>query len=327
MDNGNGWHGILVHLEWDGNNLAKISKELISEAYRLSKQYEQPIYGVAVGKGTSKIKDDVKSLPVKSVFLYETDKPFQADLYEKAVCDCIHKIKPSVVLIGGTNEGRALAPRIAVTFRTGLTADCTELEMTSKGELVQIRPAFGGNIMARIVTEKTRPQMATVRPNVMELINETFSFPIQFHEMTMPEYKSQIQVTQMWHLKEEGGISSQNILVVAGRGMKKREDLNMLRELAKVLGGGLASSRALVEKGWMNAAQQIGLSGQTVKPEYMITCGVSGTIQFVSGMRQTKHIIAINTDPDAEILKIAHYPICADLYEAVPELIKLQKKR
>lgn len=315
--------GILVYFEFFENKIHPVSFELLGEAYRLSEKSNEPVYVVAIGKNVEFIKNALKGYPVKSAYLYETDNYFQPDIYEKGVSDCINKIKPSTVLIGGTAEGRALAPRLAVLYKTGLTADCTELDIDENGNLVQIRPAFGGNIMAKIVTENTRPQFATVREKVMKPIKPVFSYDIEYIIGDINNVKSHMKVINIEKEDtDENSITDSKILVVAGRGVKKKEDLNMLRELAMLLGGKFASSRALVEKGWTTPKEQIGLSGNTVCPEIMITFGVSGTVQFMAGMKTTPNIIAVNTDANARIFEIAHYPICADLYDIVPELIK-----
>jgi len=192
---------------------------------------------------------------------------------------------------------------------------------------VQSRPAFGGNIMADIVTQFTRPQFATVRPGVMQKAEKDHRIVTEYITEKIEKTRKEIEVISSKAEAVEKGIADEKILVVAGRGVKKKEDLDMLRELAELLGGTLASSRALVEKGWMLPKEQIGLSGNTVSPDYMITCGVSGTVQFMAGMKHTKNIIAINEDPKARIFEIAHYPIVGDLYEIVPELIRIVKER
>lgn len=320
------WSGILIYLEVQQNNLHPVGLELIGKAIAMLQNRKEKINGIIIGENLEKLQNQLNGLPLEQVFFYSVSGGFQADIYEEALEDCISKIQPSVVLIGGTLEGRSLAPRAAVHFHTGLTADCTELILRDSMELLQIRPAFGGNLMAGIVTRDTRPQFATVRPNVM--------LPIS----SVPGIKPKIQKTE-WKTKKakfpiiirkkvgQAGITEQKILVVAGRGVRKKEDLAMMEEFAYLIGGTLASSRALVEKGFFDAEKQIGLSGNTVRPEYMITCGVSGTVQFMAGMRQTKNIIAINTDPNAKIFDVAHYPICGDLYEIIPQLIKKMKEK
>ncbi|MEG0155213.1 MAG: electron transfer flavoprotein subunit alpha/FixB family protein [Lachnospiraceae bacterium] len=319
------WSGILVYIEIQNKIVHPVGIELLSEAHRLAQKSCEKVYALAIGSQVESVKEQLWGYPVEEVFLYEIEGEFQPDIYEEPVEECIRKLRPSIVLIGGTAQGRALASRIAVEFRTGVTADCTKLQINEKNQLVQIRPAFGGNIMASILTENTRPQLATVRQKIfLPMIRNEFYHTV-FHFQKISSVKKKIKILEIQEVNEEGSIAEQDVLVVAGRGVKKREDLEMLRELAVCLGGKLASSRALVEKGFLSAKEQVGLSGISVAPKCMITCGVSGTVQFQAGMKTTKNIVAINTDPNARIFEIAHYPICADLYEVVPELLHLLK--
>lgn len=312
--------GILVYIENHYEKIHASSLELLSEAYRLAEVNKEEVYAVAVGRHMSQIREQLRGFHVKQAWLYETDIFFQADIFELPVAECIREIRPSTVLIGGTYEGRSLAPRLAVTFETGLTADCTELQINETGELVQIRPAFGGNIMASILTEHTRPQIATVRAGIFEILEQDDGYRTEFIFRDMPQEKKGMEIIDVSQAEQINAIAEQDLLIVAGRGVRKKEDLKMLSELSGFLGGKLASSRALVEKGWMPSETQIGLSGLTVAPKYMITAGVSGTVQFMAGMKHAKNIIAINSDPEARIFEIAHYPICGDLYEIIPKL-------
>ena len=235
--------------------------------------------------------------------------------------DCIKTVKPTVVLVGATSLGRSLAPACATRFRTGLTADCTVLDMKENTDLVQIRPAFGGNIMAQIITTNTRPQFATVRYKVMNVAEKTEpNGEVVTCEVTDEMLESGMEVISTEIVEKIKGIEEEDVLVVAGRGVKKQEDLGLLQELADALGGQLATTRPLVEKGWNDVTKQIGLSGRTVKPKLIITCGVSGAVQFAAGMDGAECIVAINTDAEAPIFKIANYCITEDLYRVVPAL-------
>ncbi len=329
------WKGILVYLEIQDSQIAQVSLELLEKARELIQKARQhtdeapgEICGTAIGSELSAVEGKLANLPLDQLFLYETEGNFQANIWEEAMTDCIQNIKPAIVLVGGTVQGRALAPGVAVSCRTGVTADCTALELDQENQLIQTRPAFGGNIMASILTCNTRPQIATVRPGVFEAVElegkNQKKQPI-IHRVALKSQRRRAVTIDRAETTGEPGIETQDILVVAGRGVKKKEDLNMLQELADLLGGKLASSRALVEKGWMQPKQQIGLSGVTVKPKCILTFGVSGTVQFMAGMKNTPNIIAVNNDPEAKIFEIAHYPICADLYQVVPELIKRLK--
>ena len=244
--------------------------------------------------------------------------------------DYIKHAKPSVVLVGATSLGRSLAPRLSTRFHTGLTADCTKLELRENTDLVQIRPAFGGNIMAQIITANTRPQFATVRYKVMDqpARQETAEGAVIMRRI--PKAVGESKVTHVKTVPVPAGktISDAEILVVGGRGLQKEADLDMVKELAALLGGDWAVSRPLVEKGWAPNARQIGLSGRTVRPKLIITCGISGAIQFAACMNQSEHIIAINTDPEAPIFNVAHIAMVGDLYQIVPRMIqKLKEER
>lgn len=320
------WTGILVYLECREGYVHTASLELIGEAQRLSVKTGDDIYVLGIGHHMEVVEKELQGIPVKRAFLYEAEDEFITDIYEKIVVDCIEQLRPAIVLIGGTYEGRALAPRLAVYFETGLTADCTSLEVDESGNLVQTRPAFGGNVMASIITQYCRPQFATVRPGVMQKAATAVGIKTEYVRKNISEKSKKIQIIGSEKYGKVNNITESRLLVVAGRGVRKKEDLHMLRELAELLGGKLASSRALVEKGWMSPQEQIGLSGNTVNPDYMITCGVSGTVQFMAGMKNTKNIIAINSDPNARIFEIAHYPVCGDIYEIIPGIIEILRK-
>lgn len=319
------WSGILVYIECRRGNVHPVVRELLAEAGRLAGKLGEEVYGAAVGRGLEEVPGQLAGCPLARLCLYETEDEYSPLHYEKIMAECIEEVRPSIVLIGGTQEGRALAPRLAVAFESGLTADCTSLDIEEDGCLVQVRPAFGGNVMASIVTRHTRPQFATVRPGIMEASWGTSAKAPEILRICVPPADDRFRILEVEKKEAPDGITDAKVLVVAGRGVKKKEDLGMLEELAELLGGRLASSRALVEKGWMPPQCQIGLSGSTVSPEYMITCGVSGTVQFMAGMRHTKNIVAVNTDPDARIFEIAHYPVCGDLYEIVPAMIERLK--
>lgn len=321
------WSGILVYLECREGHIHKSSAEMIGEACRLILDYDENLTVIGIGSKMDMIEKELAGYPIDAAYLYEAEDEYSPILYEELAVSCIQKVKPSIVLIGGTYEGRALAPRLAVHFRTGLTADCTLLERGKEGELIQTRPAFGGNVMASILTPASRPQFATVRSGIMEAAKKRQGFKTEIFREKVESKDSKVEVLGAVLSQAEEDITKQDILVVAGRGVKKKGDLLMLEELAELLGGKVASSRALVEKGFTSPSQQIGLSGHSVAPALMITCGVSGTVQFMAGMKYAKNIIAINEDPNARIFEIAHYPICADLYEVIPELIDQLKRK
>lgn len=321
------WMGILVYLECQNGTLLTVGLELLGEAERLAKQKKMDIYAVAIGQNLDGIEQSLIGFPIAKLYLYETVDTFHIEIYQKTLIRCIQRCMPEIVLIGGTREGRALAPGVAVAFGSGLTADCTAFEMNEKGNLVQIRPAFGGNIMARILTEHTRPQFATVRPGMMQVSSQRYDkMPSVFRESVLT-IGNRIQIQNVYTKPKADTITEQKVLVAVGRGIRHKEDLAMFHELAESLGGKLACSRALVEKGWMPAERQIGLSGNSVAPEYLLTFGISGTVQFMAGMRNAKNIIAVNRDANAPIFRIAHYPICSDLYDVANHMLAQLKQK
>lgn len=322
----NKWRDILVYAEQENGDIHPVVYELIGEARKLAEKVGYAVNCVLVGgKGTKENAEKLLPYGVKEVFVYEHTgfEGFKADCYSDAVADCISSIKPSAVLIGATACGRSLAPRLSTRFHTGLTADCTELQMKDNTDLVQIRPAFGGNIMAQIVITDSRPQFATVRYKVMDKAKKV---PQPTGKVTVCEttdlmVRSGIDVIQRAAITRTKSIEEEDILVVAGRGVKTPRDVEMVRELAALLGGQLCFTRPMVEGGFGDTAHQIGLSGRTVKPRLIITCGVSGAVQFTACMNTAQTIVAINTDPEAQIFRIAHYRIVDDLYQVVPDLI------
>lgn len=322
----NKWRDILVYAEQENGDIHPVVYELIGEARKLAEKVGYAVNCVLVGgKGTKENAEKLLPYGVKEVFVYEHAgfEGFKADCYSDAVADCISSIKPSAVLIGATACGRSLAPRLSTRFHTGLTADCTELQMKDNTDLVQIRPAFGGNIMAQIVITDSRPQFATVRYKVMDKAKKVTqpTGRVTLCETTDLMVRSGIDVIQRAAITRTRSIEEEDVLVVAGRGVKTLRDVEMVRELATLLGGQLCFTRPMVEGGFGDAAHQIGLSGRTVKPKLIITCGVSGAVQFTACMNTAQTIVAINTDPEAQIFRIAHYRIVDDLYQVVPDLI------
>lgn len=325
------WSDILVFAEQSEGSLHPVCLELIGEAQRLAAGKDQKVKAVILGGHVEDCARELRHYGVDEVHVYEGEELsfFRADAFAACVEDCIKKIKPSVVLVGATALGRSLAPRLSTRFRTGLTADCTQLELKANTDLVQIRPAFGGNIMAQIVTPNTRPQFATVRYKVMEAPKRMEEEKGEVLRQRMPKAvrDSRVKLVSTEPVPKAANISDAEILVVAGRGLQKKEDLELVRELAGLLGGEYAVTRPLAEKGWESNARQIGLSGRTVRPKLIITFGVSGAIQFTAGMDQAEHIIAVNSDKDAPIFKLAHVCIVSDLYEVLPQMISKLKEK
>lgn len=321
------WNGIAVYVEHVGENIHPVTYELIGKARELADKINQPVYAaVFVGNNLSNIAEKLLHYNVDKVFVYDDEELacFNIEKYTNVFEDFIKNNKPTSILVGATPVGRQLAPKVAARFKTGLTADCTILDMKSTTDLVQIRPAFGGNIMAEILTPNNRPQMATVRYKVMETpaYSEDINGEIVNCKTNNIDFGSNIKILDVIKKPKEENIESADVLIVAGRGIKKKEDLSMLEDLADLLNGQLAVTRPLVENGWAEAKRQIGLSGKTVRPKLIMTCGVSGAIQFVAGMNNAETIFAINNDEKAPIFKYANYAIVGDIYEVIPKLIE-----
>lgn len=324
------WRGIAVYVDHVDGKIHPVTYELIGKARELAAKINQPVYAVFLGENINQKAQEILHYGVDKVYVCDKKelRGFNIENYATAFEVFINKVKPAVVLVGATPVGRQLAPRVAAHFHTGLTADCTVLDIHENTDLVQIRPAFGGNIMAEILTPNHRPQMATVRYKIMDApkrSDETFG-SIEPLEFDAEKFKSKIEVLSIEKKPREVGIENADILVVAGRGVKKKEDLKLIRELAEVLNGDYACTRPLVEGGWLEPKRQIGLSGRTVRPKLIITCGVSGSVQFVAGMEHSEQIFAINTDPKASIFKVANYAVVGDLYEIIPKLIEKIKQ-
>mgnify|MGYP000586277773 CR=1 FL=1 len=298
------WQGVAVVAEMVGSNVHPVTLELIGKARELAGKTGQTVYCVLIGHEVAEKADELLAYGADEVFVYDDPalEHFRIEPYAAVLEEFINAKHPSAVLVGGTPSGRSLAPRAAARFRTGLTADCTSLDMQPNTDLDQIRPAYGGNIMAHINTPNHRPQFATVRYKIFSIPPKGAASGRVTRRAVPPEkLASGISVVRVAEKQRETGIEEAEVLIVAGRGVRRAEDLAMLEELAGLLGGKLASTRSLTEAGWVNPRSQIGLSGRTVKPKLIITCGVSGAIQFVAGMNGSELIVAINTDPDAPI--------------------------
>jgi electron transfer flavoprotein alpha subunit len=319
------WRGILVYVEHLDGVVHPVTLELIGKARELAGRINQPVFALWIGAGIAGRAAQLLPYGVDRVLVYDDEalRYFRADLYTNLFEDGINELKPTAVLVGATSVGRSLAPRVAARFRTGLTADCTQLEIKPTTDLVQIRPAFGGNIMAQIVTTRTRPQFATVRYKVMEAATcvAAPTGTVRQGKVRPERLQSRLEVVEVIPKEKQENISDAEVLVVAGRGVKTSDDLTLLEELTGLLQGQLACTRPLVEAGWLSYTRQIGLSGRTVKPKLLIACGVSGAVQFTACMNGAEQIFAINQDRTAPIFKVAHYGIVGDLYQILPQLI------
>jgi electron transfer flavoprotein alpha subunit len=313
------WRGITVFGECH-----PVANELLGKAKELAAVTGEPVYALVIGYNVGEHAEQLLRLGADKVFVYDAPELeyFAVTPYANAFSDFIEKQRPSAVLVGATNLGRSLAPKVAARFGTGLTADCTRLEMRENGALVQIRPAFGGNIMAQIVTPRHRPQFCTVRYKI-------FSAPEigaphgEIIKMTLPaeSLTGRTQVLEVIKKPKEVDLADADMIVAIGRGVKSKQDVALAFKLGELLGAQMACTRPLVEAGMFDAKHQIGLSGRTVKPKLIITIGISGSVQFAAGMRGSECIIAVNNDRHASIFDVAHYGYVGDLSEILPVLI------
>lgn len=319
------WKGICVYVDHLAGRIHRVTYELIGKAIELSKVTKQPVYALIIGSNLGGSIDKLLHYGVDKVFVYDNPrfKDFTIEPYTAAFCDFVDKVKPSSVLVGATNLGRQLAPRVAARRRAGLTADCTILEMKENSDLVQIRPAFGGNIMAQIISPDTRPQFCTVRYKVFNEPKPQEKATGEIINLDIDEQKlnSNIEVLSYIDKPKDIDISECEVIVAIGRGAMGESTRQMAAELASLLGGTLACTRPLVEGNILDAKHQIGLSGRTVKPKFIICLGISGAVQFVAGMKSSDCIVAINNDRTASIFDVAHYGVVGDLNEIVPLLI------
>ena len=325
------WVGITVFVELEFGKVHPVVFELLGKAKELANKVNHPVYAVLIGskEQVENNADELLSYGVDKLYVYQDEQygEFNIDRAHKCMINFVENIKPSVILYGGTSLGRSFAPSIAATFRTGLTADCTSLDIKDNTDLVQVRPAFGGNIMAQIICTKTRPQMATVRYKIFKKPEKQQPHgEVVYMDVTNISKDSNVALISQLKKEVNVDISEADIIVACGRAFKNEKDLTIAQELADLLGGVVACTRPLVENGLMNARHQIGLSGKTVSPKLIICLGISGAIQFVSGMSNSDLIIAINNDPNAQIFDNAHYGIVGDVFKVIPELIKSIKE-
>lgn len=327
----NQWQDFLIFVEQERGDIHPVAYELLGEARKMAAKVDYKVNCVIVGgEGTRENAQKLLEYGADKVFVYQHEgfEGFRADCYADAVADCIAAVRPSSVLIGATALGRSLAPRLSTRFHTGLTADCTTLDIKPDTDMVQIRPAFGGNIMAQIAITHSRPQFATVRYRVMDRAQKVDQphGEVVLCPVTDEMAASRIKILSSQVIDKQKSIEEEDILVVAGRGVRSEKDVEMCRALASALDGQLAFTRPMVENGFGDTAHQVGLSGRTVRPKLIITCGVSGAIQFTTCITGSECIVAINSDPEAPIFKMAHYCIVDDLYQVVPRLTELVQK-
>ncbi|MDR1779064.1 MAG: electron transfer flavoprotein subunit alpha [Clostridiales Family XIII bacterium] len=342
---------VWVYAEQRAGKLMNVALELIGEGRRLAREIsdETKVYAVLVGDKVDQLASECFAYGADGVYLLENDllKIYNTDGYTKVLTDSIRQYKPEIVIFGATYIGRDLAPRVAARLNTGLTADCTRLDVkvssyidyanknttldtsdldpnSTETGLKQTRPAFGGNLMATIICPRTRPQMSTVRPGVMTKIDriegatgEIINAPV---ELAASDIHVEI-VDVVKSAKEIVSLSDAEIICSGGRGLGDPSGFDLIREFAAKVGGVVGSSRAAVDAGWIDHSHQVGQTGTTVKPKIYFACGISGAIQHLAGMQTSDIIVAINKDPDAPIFEVADFGIVGDLYKVIPEII------
>lgn len=324
----NDYNGVWVIGEQREGKINPVTIELIGEGRKLADQLGKELSVVIAGYEVDKEVKELLHYSVDKAY-YINDpllKDFTTDGYAISIADLIEVKKPEVVLVGATSIGRDIAPRIAGKIGTGLTADCTKLEIDlTDNKLLQTRPAFGGNLMATIVCPKNRPQMSTVRPGVMAkaIRTESENGVLEVVNPGLTEKMIRTRLVEMLPQEKKAiNLTDARIIVSAGRGLKRAEGFELIKELADKLGAEIGASRAAVDSGWIEHSHQVGQTGTTVRPELYIACGISGAIQHLAGMSDSKYIVAINKDSKAPIFNICDYGIVGDLYEILPEMIE-----
>jgi len=321
------YKGVWVFAEQHKGDIAGVSLELLGEGRKLADKRGSKLSAVFIGSG---IRDKAKDLIAYGAdIVYIADDPelkdFNDDSYAAVLTTLAYQHKPEIILAGATAIGRSFFPKVASTLYTGLTADCTVLDIdTATGHLHQTRPAFGGNIMATIVTPNHRPQMATVRQKVMKPALQDKARKGEIIDVRFTQagaIRTKVLKT-IDELTETVNICEADIIVAGGRGLGSQKNFLLLEELAKVLGGAVAATRGAVDEGWIPYSHQVGQTGKTVCPKLYIAAGISGAIQHVAGMQSSDTIIAINKDPDAPIFNVATYGIVGDVTEVLTAMIK-----
>lgn len=325
------YRGVWIFAEQRQGKLSGVVYELLGEGKKLAQTLGEQLGAILLGYRMGDLASQLIAYGADKVYFMEAPEleSFGDDFYAEAVTYLIRRYRPSIFLAGATSVGRSFIPKVAVMLGTGLTADCTGLEIDSQSRLLlQTRPAYGGNIMATIICSQHRPQMATVRPKVMKPATKEENRRGEIISVTMdgkPNVRTRIlQVVKM--LEETVNLSEADIVVSGGRGLGDPINFQLVRDLAKVLVGAVGASRAAVDAGWISYPHQVGQTGKTVCPKLYIACGISGAIQHLVGMQSSKVIVAINKDPEAPIFQIANYGIVGDVLEILPILTNEFKK-
>ena len=337
------YKGVYVFAEQVDGKLSGIAFELLGKANVLAKDLGTDVTAVVIGSGIKELADQLAEYGADKVILIDDPelKDYRTEPYAHALASAINEFKPEIMLVGATPIGRDLGPRVSARVATGLTADCTQLDIgdfplnpipgkeQKHNQLLMTRPAFGGNTIATIACPDNRPQMATVRPGVMQRQEKkpgAKAEVIEFNPGFTPNNKYVEILDIVKSVSETVDIMDAKVLVSGGRGMGSPENFQLLRDLADALGGEVACSRAVVDAGWMPKDMQIGQTGKTVRPQIYVACGISGAIQHLAGMEESDLIIAINKDETAPIFDAADYGLVGDLFKIVPELTEAIKE-
>ena len=336
-------NNVFVYIEIEGTEVREVSQELLTKGRKLANELGVELHAVAIGTGIKgKIEEQVLPYGIDKLFVFDAPElfPYTSAPHTDIVVNLFKEEQPQICLMGATVIGRDLGPRVSSSLTSGLTADCTQLEIgpyedkksgkTYENLLYQIRPAFGGNIVATIVNPDHRPQMATVREGVMKKEIKDPAYKGKVVDLNVADYTAPedfvVEVIDRQVQKSKSNLKNAPIVVAGGYGVGSKENFELLRELADVLGGEVGASRAAVDAGWIDHDAQIGQTGLTVRPKLYIACGISGQIQHIAGMQESSIIISVNNDPDAPINTIADYVITGDIEDVVPKLIKYYKK-
>lgn len=325
------YKGVFVFAQQVDCVVTGVSFELIGKAKELAADLGTEVTAVVMGSGVKALADELAAFGADKVIVVDDPvlKEYTTEPYTHAMYSVIEKYKPEIVLYGATAIGRDLAPRVSARVKTGLTADCTKLEVDAESKNLRMtRPAFGGNIMATIICPEHRPQMATVRPGVMQKIEKIADAKANVEEFNPSFEKNSkyVEVTEVIKkISNKLDIMDAKILVSGGRGVGSKENFKILEELAAAIGGEVSSSRACVDAGWTEKEQQVGQTGKTVRPNVYFAIGISGAIQHLAGMEESDIIIAINKDETAPIFDVADYGIVGDLNKIVPLLTEQLK--
>ena len=325
--------GVWVFAEQRDGTLNRVALELLGLGQELAHGLNQELSAVLLGHEVEHLTEELGEFGARNIYLaqHRLLAHYQTTPYAKVISQLIREHKPNILLIGATTMGRDLAPRVSMRLNLGLTADCTELTIDpTDGSLLQTRPAFGGNVMATIRTWYSRPQMATVRPGVMEAKRTDGTSGYRMTEKAVKLLDKDTLTTVLEVAREEKkgvNLCDARIIVAGGRGVGSKDGMGCLFSLAEVIGGEVAGTRMVIEEGWLPVERQVGQTGQTVRPELYIACGISGAIQHRAGMLNSRYVIAINKDERAPIFQVADWGIVGDLHEVVPVLSEVMRDR